>query len=97
MEIIHRERIQEFMRKRPDSGTSLGAWQRNMTANSFGGLVELKRAFGSADYVRPYVVFNIAGNKYRLVSLVDYELQAASVEAVLTHAEYDRGHWRRRP
>lgn len=97
MELIRRERIREFIRRRPDSGPSLRAWQQNMAANLFENFVGLKGVFGSADYVRPHTVFNIAGNKYRLISSVDYELQTVSVEDVLTHADYDRGKWRRRP
>jgi mRNA interferase HigB len=40
-------------------------------------------------------VFDISGNKYRLIAVVDYALQAVAVECVLTHAEYDKGRWRK--
>lgn len=66
-----------------------------MEANRFDNLVEVKRVFGSADYARPHTVFNISGNKYRLISLIDYEMEAVSIENVLTHAGYDKGRWRR--
>ncbi|HSE86741.1 MAG TPA: type II toxin-antitoxin system HigB family toxin [Candidatus Binatia bacterium] len=58
-------------------------------------LVELKKTFGSADQVKPHMVFNISGNKYRLIAIVDYALQSVSIERVLTHAEYDEGRWRK--
>ena len=66
-----------------------------MESNSFRHFVDLKRTFGSADQVKPHTVFNIAGNKYRLIAVVDYALQGVSVECVLTHAEYDEGPWRK--
>ena len=66
-----------------------------MESNDFRNSVELKRVFGSADYVKPCVVFNISGNKYRLIGVVNYELGAVYVKIVLTHAEYDKGAWRR--
>ena len=66
-----------------------------MESNSFRHLVELKKTFGSADQVKPYTVFNIAGNKFRLIAVVDYALQSVSVECMLTHAEYDEGRWRK--
>ena len=66
-----------------------------MESNSFQNFVELKRVFGSADYVKPHVVFNISGNKHRLIGVVNYELGAVTVKDVLTHAEYDKGTWRR--
>ncbi len=62
--------------------------------NSFGHLAELKRTFGSADYVRPFTVFNVSGNRYRLIAVVDYELLTVSVEHVLTHEEYDEQRWK---
>ena len=65
-----------------------------MESNRFKNFIELRRTFGSADYVKPYLVFNISGNKYRLVGLVDYAMETVSIQNVLTHAEYDRGKWR---
>ena len=95
MRLIHRERIVEFMIKYPDSESSLRAWTQNMERNEFRHFARLIQAFGSAYYVRPFTVFNVAGNKYRLIAIVDYPLRAVSVEAVLTHAEYDKGKWRK--
>ena len=62
-----------------------------MESNSFKHFVELKKTFGSADQVKPHTVFDICGNKYRLIAVVDYTLQSVSIECVLTHAEYDGG------
>lgn len=56
--------------------------------------MELKKTFTSADYVKPYTVFNVAGIKCRLLALVDYELQTVSVEHVLKYEEYDEQRWR---
>jgi len=66
-----------------------------MESNRFNHLVDLKKTFGSADQVEPHTVFNISGNKYRLIATVDYSLQSVAVECVLTHAEYDEGRWRK--
>jgi mRNA-degrading endonuclease HigB of HigAB toxin-antitoxin module len=63
--------------------------------NSFNHFVELKKTFGLADQVKPHTVFNISGNKYRLIAVVDYALQSVSIEFVLTHSEYDEGRWRK--
>ncbi len=67
-----------------------------MEVNRFRHLVDMKKTFGSADYVRPYTVFNISGNKYRLAALVDYEPQIVAVAHVLTHEEYDEKRWKTR-
>jgi len=64
-------------------------------SNSFKHFVDLKKTFGSADQVRPYTVFGISGNKFRLIAVVDYGLQSVSIECVLTHAQYDEERWRK--
>ena len=94
MRLVHRERLEAFASRFKDSGTALSAWVRTIESGRFKHLVELKQTLGSADDVRPYVVFNVGGNRYRLVTLVNFELGVVSVERVMTHAEYDRGRWK---
>lgn len=53
---------------------------------------DVKRTFPAADYVRSTgrVIFDIGGNKYRLIARVDFDEQLLYIEQVLTHEEYDR-------
>ena len=95
MRVIGRDRISEFAQKYPDSYSSLSTWCQMMERNSFEHFHHLKRTFGSADSVKPYTIFNIGGNKYRLITLVDYQLSAVKVEYGLTHSEYDREKWKK--
>ena len=95
MKIVQLDRIEVFVEKHPDSKTSLDAWVQAMESNDFAHFAQLRQTFGTADYVKPYMVFNISGNKYRLVALINYVLGRASVERILTHAEYDKGKWRK--
>ncbi len=55
---------------------------------------QLKADFPSADYVPPFTVFNVKGNKYRLIALIDYMEQIVMVRDVLTHATYSKGKWK---
>ena len=41
-----------------------------------------------------YVVFNVGGNKYRLIAIVSYPKGKVDIQHVLTHKEYDRGTWK---
>ena len=95
MKLIGRDLIQLFARKHPDSRSSLNSWTQTIESNSFKHFVDLKRTFGSADQVKPHTVFDISGNKYRLIAVVDYAVQSVSIECVLRHAEYDGGRWRK--
>lgn len=61
-----------------------------MKAVDCGSFNELKRVFPSVDYVRPYTIFNVAGNHVRIVASVDYAARTVAVRWVLTHAEYDK-------
>jgi mRNA interferase HigB len=93
--LVHREKLLEFAAKSKDCEASLSAWAKAIESGTYKHFIALKRTFGSADYVKPYAVFDIAGNKCRLAALINYELGIVSIERVMTHAEYDRGKWRR--
>ncbi len=54
----------------------------------------MRATFASADKVGGRYVFNLGGNKYRLVAAISFGVQALWVKAALTHAEYDKGDWR---
>lgn len=57
--------------------------------------IELRQIFPSADQVENLTVFNISGNKYRLIALVDYTYQKVFIRHILTHAEYDTDNWKK--
>ncbi|NJR74911.1 MAG: type II toxin-antitoxin system HigB family toxin [Scytonema sp. CRU_2_7] len=59
--------------------------------------VELRQLFPSADQVSHLTVFNIGGNNYRLIALVDYKYQKVFIRHVLTHAEYNKEDWKNDP
>ena len=67
-----------------------------MESMSFHHLADLRRTFASVDQVDGLTVFDIGGNKYRLIAAVHYNRQKVYVRAVMTHAEYDLGNWKRR-
>ena len=72
VKLIGRDLIQRFARTHRDSRSSLKSWTQAMESNTFKHFVELKTTFGSADQVKPHTVFNISGNKYRLIVLARY-------------------------
>ena len=93
--MISRKRLREFAGRYPDAAGALGAWYRSMTHMNFTSFSDLRRTFGTADKVGSLTVFDIGGNRYRLIAAVHYNRRRVYVRHVLTHAEYDRGGWQR--
>lgn len=62
--------------------------------NRFANWAELKAAFNSVDKVGDLVVFDLGGNKFRLICYVRFDRQIVYIKAVLTHREYDKGAWK---
>jgi mRNA interferase HigB len=91
--VISRKRLRDFATLHPDAARPLTAWYRVMVRMDFASFAELRRAFGSADKVGKFTVFDIAGNRYRLVAAIHFDRRRVYVRHVLTHAEYDRGNW----
>ena len=66
-------------------------WRRVMEENDFANLAELKRIFGTVDYVgNDRYVFNIAGNHYRLATMIHFKVRTVYILFVGTHKEYDK-------
>jgi mRNA interferase HigB len=61
--------------------------------NRFYNWAELKAAFATIDKVGDLTVFNIGGNKYRLITYIRFEKQIVYIKAVLTHRDYGKGGW----
>ena len=94
MHVISKKAARLFWEKYPDSRTRLRSWLKTMRDTEFKNLAELRSAFRSADNVGDLIVFNIGGNKYRLVASVHFNRGKVYVRQILTHEEYDRGRWK---
>jgi len=92
--IITRKRLVEFARKHPDARVPLNHWYSIVNKTDFASFAELRITFPSADQVKNFTVFNIAGNKYRLIVAIHYNRKKVYIRHVLTHAEYSRNQWR---
>jgi mRNA interferase HigB len=94
MHIITHKRIKEFVAKYPDSQSSLGNWYQIVRQTEYVSFNHLRQHFSSADYVDGLVVFNISGNKYRLIAAIHFNRKKVYIRAILTHSEYDKGQWK---
>ena len=94
MHIITRKRLNEFAAKYPDAHSALEHWYRTIKGRHFTNLVALRELFPTADQVANKTVFNIGGNKYRLIAAIHYNRGRVYIRAILTHREYDKGNWK---
>lgn len=90
MRVISKARLRDFWERRPEALGAMAAWHRIITSCRAENFAELRTVFASADYVPPrYTVFNVGGNKFRIVACIHYDQQKVFIRGVLTHREYD--------
>jgi mRNA interferase HigB len=94
MKLISNKALRDFARLHVDAEASLQAWRRLIEHGSYGNFAELRATFATVDKVGDRYVFNMGGNKYRLIAAIAFKPGLVWVKAVLTHAEYDRGAWK---
>jgi mRNA interferase HigB len=94
MRIIARRGLLEFAEKYPEADEPLDRSYRIIKRHNFESFSELQHIFPSADKVGKVTVFNIGGNKYRLIVAIHYNRKIIYVRDILTHKEYDKGKWK---
>lgn len=94
MRLISNRALRNFAETYPQSEEPLQSWRRIIEHNTFQNFADLRLTFRSVGKVGDQYIFNIGGNKYRLVTTIAYRLQTVWVKHVLTHAEYDKGAWK---
>jgi mRNA interferase HigB len=99
MRIIKRSTLVSFWEQNPAARSSLLRWHALVRKARWTCLQDVRATFPHADPVtvasgRSAVVFNIAGNKYRLITAIHYNRQLIFTLKVLTHREYSKGIWK---
>jgi mRNA interferase HigB len=92
--IISRKKLRDFCRVHPNAEEALDHWYHAVRKAQWRSFSDLRATFGSADQVGKFVVFNIGGNKYRLIAQIYYNDAVVLIRHVLTHKEYDAGSWK---
>jgi mRNA interferase HigB len=87
-------RIEEFIRKHPDTKGALRRWHKLMVESDYRTINEMRKTFPHADYVKGKTVFNVGDNKVRTITVIQYEITQVIITDILTHAEYDREQWK---
>ena len=89
--IITRRTLLAYAKKYPLAKTALFGWYHDLVIANFKSFNELKKVYGKVSLVSDdRVVFNIMGNKYRLVVRIVFEFKAIQIKWFGTHSEYDK-------
>jgi mRNA interferase HigB len=90
--VIARKALKDFWERNPDAEKPLSTWYQIVSKGTWGSPADLKAAFGAnVDFVGVNrAIFDIGGNKYRLVVHFAYLYKAALIKFVGTHKDYDK-------
>lgn len=95
--IISWRKIREFLKTHPEDPSAEAAfrgWYKKAERTRFRLFGDVKNSFGGADQVGDLIVFDIGGNKYRLIAEIVYPRRKIYLRDVLLHREYDKGKWK---
>lgn len=99
MRIIKPATVEAWMRQFPIAAPGLRWWREVIRAAQWRTHAELRRVFPAADLVkvasgRRVIVFNVAGNKYRLIAAVHFDRQRLFALRFLSHSDYSKNRWK---
>ncbi len=94
MRIISEKTIKEFWEQHKESEAAMKNWISKVRDSDWQNFSDVRQTFNSADIYSRCVVFNLGGNKYRIIAMIEYKKHLVFIRAVLTHKEYDKDKWK---
>lgn len=95
MRIITRKRLVKFQKVHPNCRNAIDDWYHIMDKTDFKSFNDLRKTFSSADKVKNLTVFNVGGNKTRIIAAIHYNTKCVYIRFVLTHGDYDKEYWKK--
>ena len=90
MRVICNKALTDFSSIYPAALAPLQAWRKIVESRTYASFADIKTSFNAADKVDYYCVFDIVGNKYRIVTAIHFDDQTIYIRHVLTDKEYDK-------
>lgn len=94
MRVVTHRRIVEASLQWPQSASALEAWYKRISKEAPANFSQMKGLFPAVDLVGRFHVFDIGGNKIRLIAGISYSTQQVFIKHVLSHVEYDKNKWK---
>lgn len=89
MRVFNRSTVRAFAEEHADARQPLFAWFAEVEAATWSGPESIKKRYPSASFLAgDRVVFNVKGNKYRVIVALKYDFFAVYIRFIGTHAEY---------
>ncbi|MCU1256912.1 MAG: hypothetical protein JWM83_3211 [Candidatus Angelobacter sp.] len=94
LRVISRKKLKEAASTHAEVTPALNAWYRIARRAKWKSLADVRGTWSSADLYGECTIFNIKGNKYRLIVWINFYTQKIFIRHVMTHAEYTKGGWK---
>ena len=94
MHVISEKKLREFWDVHADAEQPLRAWLKRTEGSAWSNFAELRADYPHADSYGRCIIFNVGGNKYRLITAIHFNRQKVYIRFVLTHKEYDLAQWK---
>jgi mRNA interferase HigB len=89
LHIISKKKLREFWNQYPRARVALESWHQIVRRAEWDNFAEVRKTFNTADQVGRFVVFDIGGNKLRLIAAIHINRGKVFLRHVLTQSEYD--------
>ena len=94
MNVVGHKAIRTFCEKHRNAASPLDHWYRVAKRATWVNFMEVNQTFNTAGFAAPYMVFDIGGNKYRLIAEINFNRSRLFIRAIMTHKEYLKGAWK---
>jgi mRNA interferase HigB len=90
MNVIKKKTLDGYASRHTDAAEQLASWRKIFEKTGFADINAIRAVLPTADFADPYTIFNIKGNRYRLMTIIHYRYQRIYIKDFFTHAEYDQ-------
>ena len=95
MNVISKRNLFAKAAKQPDATVAIQDWFDAASAAEWRNLEDVRQTYPATDMVGMLAIFNIKGNRYRLIVRMAFQYRRVYVKEFLTHAEYTKGAWKK--
>jgi mRNA interferase HigB len=93
MRIISEKRLREFWQQHPEAENEMREWIKMVRLADWNNFSDVRKTFNHADIYGGCTIFDVGGNKYRIIAKIAYGFKIVYIRFVLTHREYNEKKW----